>query len=261
MTVREEHKQKVAGGAEHVLYKGLLAMAHEKWGTKWSMESKILQFPNDGNGHTTICQATLVLEGGQTFVEIGDANPGNVGRNIAPHSIRMASTRAKGRVLRDGLNIGEAMHEEFGGDAEQAPRQQGRSTSQAGRRQQRSGQQAQGQRQQQSRSTSQPQNSGGNVSQMRGAAKTAKRPDPKRPRPHELSALKTLIRELFGTDEDPERGLRAWEAKRTPFDQMSRQEVLDAIDELTPEAASEAEPDDVDLGEEDLEEIEQMVGG
>lgn len=129
MTVREEHKQKVAGGAEHVLYKGLLAMAHEKWGTKWSMESKILQFPNDGNGHTTICQATLVLEGGQTFVEIGDANPGNVGRNIAPHSIRMASTRAKGRVLRDGLNIGEAMHEEFGGDAEQAPRQQGRSTS------------------------------------------------------------------------------------------------------------------------------------
>ncbi len=116
MAVREEYLQKVQGGSQHVLYRGLLAMAHEKWGdNNWSMSVKVLQFPTDDNNQTTITTATVTTPNDMSFTEIGDANPENVGRHIAPHSIRMAATRAKGRALRDALNIGEAMYEEVAG--------------------------------------------------------------------------------------------------------------------------------------------------
>ena len=49
---------------------------------------------------------------GELFSDIGDADPSNVNRKIAPHIIRMASTRAKARVLRDLCNIGITCLEE-----------------------------------------------------------------------------------------------------------------------------------------------------
>jgi hypothetical protein len=54
----------------------------------------------------------------QIFGEVGDANAANVGSRIAPHIIRMAATRAKGRALRDALALGIALAEEMGGDEE-----------------------------------------------------------------------------------------------------------------------------------------------
>ena len=47
------------------------------------------------------------------FSDIGDANPGNCAELIVKHLIRMASTRAKGRALRDMCNIGIACLEEL----------------------------------------------------------------------------------------------------------------------------------------------------
>lgn len=121
MTIKDEHKVKVQGGKEHVTYAGLLALAHERWGTDWSMEVSVLQYPTDANGQTTIATATVTTPDDRTFTEVGDASPSNVGKMITPHAIRMAATRSKGRALRDALNIGEAMAEELGDHAPQQP--------------------------------------------------------------------------------------------------------------------------------------------
>jgi hypothetical protein len=59
-------------------------------------------------------------EGSRTFSGIGDASPENVGRNIVPHIIRMAETRAKARALRDAVNVGATALEELS-DGDDAP--------------------------------------------------------------------------------------------------------------------------------------------
>ena len=118
---------RVAGGKEHATYAGVLAEAHKK-GLK-GISVRILQYPTDENHFMCICEATITMSikesmahkdgmitGGidGTFVEIGDASPKNVNSMIAPHLVRMAATRAKGRALRDAVNIGKALKEEFG---------------------------------------------------------------------------------------------------------------------------------------------------
>ncbi len=94
-------------GKQVVTYRGLLALAHRSGLV--GIVTELLQFPSKDNGDTAIVHATVTMgvEGGLvTFTGIGDANPKNVGRNIAPHAIRMAETRAKARALRDAVNIG-----------------------------------------------------------------------------------------------------------------------------------------------------------
>ncbi len=90
-------------GREVVSYAGKLDIAHQH-GIQ-SLEAEILQFPNVSNNHTAICSATLVTKDGQTFKDIGDANPENVPPACVGSTIRMASTRAKARVLCDAFNI------------------------------------------------------------------------------------------------------------------------------------------------------------
>ena len=104
--MRDEHTM-TRQGKKMALYGGLLAEAHEK-GLK-SIDTELLQIPTPDNGNVAICKATVELEDGRTFSGIGDASPDNVGRSIAPHTIRMSETRAKARALRDAINVSEAL--------------------------------------------------------------------------------------------------------------------------------------------------------
>lgn len=101
-------------GKTFVLFAGLLDAAHEK-GLR-SIKTQMLQAPTKENGEMSIFRAVVELEDGRIFEGTGDATPQNVGRNIVPHALRMAETRAKARALRDALNIGGAALEELGGE-------------------------------------------------------------------------------------------------------------------------------------------------
>jgi hypothetical protein len=97
---------------DFVLYSGLLDLAHQK-GLK-SITVEAIQFPTKENGMEAICKATTEAANGEVFVDWGDANPKNVNATIANHVLRMASTRAKARTLRDFTNIGMTCLEELG---------------------------------------------------------------------------------------------------------------------------------------------------
>jgi hypothetical protein len=99
-------------GKEFVLYAGLLDLAHRKGLKKLVVE--ILQLPAEENDHTAICRAVAETIEGDVFTDIGDANPTNTNKKIVHHIIRMASTRAKARCLRDLTNVGLCAVEELG---------------------------------------------------------------------------------------------------------------------------------------------------
>ena len=109
----------VAGGKEHPTYAGVLNEAHSKG--LLNIEVEILQYPNKDNHFLAVCKATVTFKGGLIFTEVGDASPKNVNKMVAPHIVRMAATRAKGRALRDALNIAQALKEELGGDEDTVP--------------------------------------------------------------------------------------------------------------------------------------------
>lgn len=71
-----------------------------------------LQLPAPDNGHTAVCLATAVFADGRRFADIGDASPANCSAQVATALLRMASTRSKGRVLRDAINVGDPEDEE-----------------------------------------------------------------------------------------------------------------------------------------------------
>ncbi len=96
---------------DFVLYAGVLDLATQKGLLK--LEVELLQFPTKDNGFEAICRAVAESKTGQVFSDIGDANPRNCNEMIVKHLIRMASTRAKGRALRDMCNIGIACIEEL----------------------------------------------------------------------------------------------------------------------------------------------------
>jgi hypothetical protein len=104
-------------GKSHPTFPGILRLAHEAG--LLGLEVSVLQFPDETNGQMAVCQAIATFPGpdgrDRIFTEIGDCDLKNCGPMIAPHRIRMAATRSKGRALRDALGIGVAMAEEIGG--------------------------------------------------------------------------------------------------------------------------------------------------
>jgi hypothetical protein len=122
-------------GKQYVLFAGLLDEAHSL-GLK-GIDTDLIQIPDESNGHVAIVKATAEMDDERRFSGIGDASPDNVGRNIAPHLIRMAETRAKARALRDAVNVGATAMEELsdGDDAPPASSPRGRPTPIRGGRQ------------------------------------------------------------------------------------------------------------------------------
>jgi hypothetical protein len=98
-------------GKDFVTYPGLLDLGHQKGILKIEVEP--LQIPTKDNEHFAVCKALVVSTNGETFTDIGDANPTNVNSRIAKHLLRMASTRAIARALRSFTNIGMTCLEEL----------------------------------------------------------------------------------------------------------------------------------------------------
>lgn len=111
-------------GKDFVLYAGLLDAAH-KVGLQ-SIRTTLVKYPGAGS-EGAIVHATAEFPWG-SFDGIGDADPSNVSRQIAPHLIRMAETRAKARALRDALSVGMVAAEEMGptGEGDDKPAQSSR---------------------------------------------------------------------------------------------------------------------------------------
>lgn len=97
-------------GKSYVTYEGLLDLAHQN--NLKSLEVELIQIPTKENNMTAICKATATTED-KIYTDIGDASPQSVNTAIVPHLIRMASTRAKARVLRDLTNVGMTAVEEL----------------------------------------------------------------------------------------------------------------------------------------------------
>ena len=98
-------------GRDYPVYSGVLSEAHER-GIQ-GIETELIQIPDESNGDTAIVKATVRMKDGSVFSDYGDANPRNTSARVATALIRLASTRAKGRALRDSTNIGDCMAEEL----------------------------------------------------------------------------------------------------------------------------------------------------
>lgn len=97
-------------GKSYVTYEGLLDLAHQK--NLNSIKVELIQIPTNENNMLAICKATATADN-EVFTDYGDASPQSVNTKIVPHLIRMASTRAKARVLRDLTNVGMTAIEEL----------------------------------------------------------------------------------------------------------------------------------------------------
>ena len=98
-------------GNQFVKYAGLLDLGHQKGISQIEVEP--LQLPTKENGNFAICRATVISNSGESFTDIGDANPGNCSSKVVKHLLRLASTRAIARSLRTFTNIGYTCLEEL----------------------------------------------------------------------------------------------------------------------------------------------------
>lgn len=96
-------------GNKAVTYDSALDYAHQKGIEALIVE--LCQIPSDANGQMAVCLATLFMEDGTMFQDIGDATPQNTPAGCRDSLLRMASTRAKNRVLHDACNIAAALAE------------------------------------------------------------------------------------------------------------------------------------------------------
>jgi hypothetical protein len=96
---------------DFVQYAGLLDLGHQKGISQ--IEVDPIQLPTQDNGNFAICKATVISKTGDSFTDIGDANPQNCNSKVSRHLLRMASTRAIARALRSFTNIGMTCLEEL----------------------------------------------------------------------------------------------------------------------------------------------------
>lgn len=98
-------------GKDFILFEGLLHLAHQEGLRK--VKTQVLQIPSMQNDHLAVVQAEVETDKG-FFTGLGDASPESVNKNVTPHLIRLAETRALARALRFAINIGMTTVEELG---------------------------------------------------------------------------------------------------------------------------------------------------
>ncbi len=206
-------------GKRYVLFQGLLDEAHSL-GLK-GIDTDLIQIPDESNGNVAIVKATAEMGDERRFSGLGDASPENVGRNIAPHLIRMAETRAKARALRDAVNVGATALEELseGDDAPAASSPRGRPTP------------IRGGRQNSSQGSTQGAPAGQDAPPNGQAQKPTSSKRGGKARKSQVDLLKTLAVEWRG-----ENGVERLESRvGKPLADMTRAEADEWIDRLTPE--------------------------
>jgi len=99
-------------GKPYIKYAGLLALAHAQ-----GLQQITARFISVTDT-LALAEAEIVFADGRRFTEAGDATPQNVTSMVRQHFPRMALVRAKGRALRDALNIDMTTCEELGDEEE-----------------------------------------------------------------------------------------------------------------------------------------------
>lgn len=107
-------------GRPYVTYDGVLDAATGA-GLR-SLTTRPLQIPGPENGGLAVVIARAEFEDGRVFEDVGDCSPQTTTPQLAAAALRLASTRAKGRVLRDAINVAAELMEELpsGWEARQA---------------------------------------------------------------------------------------------------------------------------------------------
>jgi hypothetical protein len=98
-------------GKDYPVFAGVLDAA-TKAGLR-SLRTTIVQIPSPENGHLAVVMARAEFDDGRVFEDVGDCSPASTSPQLAAAALRLASTRAKGRVLRDSINVGQTMFEEL----------------------------------------------------------------------------------------------------------------------------------------------------
>lgn len=244
-------------GKQYVLFAGLLDEAHAR-GLR-SIDTELIQVPDDANGQVAVVKATVHVEdpgkpdgGLRTFSGIGDASPENVSRNIVPHLIRMAETRAKARALRDAVNVGATALEELsdgddggasqpgggGRPAANSTQSSPRGLQDASRHRSGSGAQSSGAQSSGARSPeNQPAETGPRPVEGNGQSQSSRSQSPSsgsksgKARKSQVDLLRTLAEELRG-----EKGVERLEGRiGKSLSELTRAEADEWIDRLTPE--------------------------
>jgi hypothetical protein len=216
-------------GKQYVLFAGLLDEAHSR-GLR-SIDTQLIQVPDDQNGNVAIVKATAEMEDGSHFSGIGDASPENVGRNIVPHIIRMAETRAKARALRDAVNVGATALEELS-DGDDAPPADGFESSSTRSRPTpiRNAQRGSRSEEAPAQGTRAPEDNG-KAEEPSSPAAASRRGGAGKARKSQVDLLKTLAVEWRG-----ENGVERLENRiGKPLADLTRAEADEWIDRLTPE--------------------------
>ena len=94
-------------GRLYPVWAGVLDMATQA-GLQ-SLKTRIVQIPTAENGHLAVVMARAEFKDGRVFEDVGDCSPQSTTPQLATAALRLASTRSKGRVLRDAMNVGEEL--------------------------------------------------------------------------------------------------------------------------------------------------------
>jgi hypothetical protein len=91
-------------GRQFITFVGLQARLMDQGKAIVGSDVEILSLPEESNQHYASVKATLRIKGKDgevyTFSNVGDASPESVSKNIVPHLLRQAETRAEARALR-----------------------------------------------------------------------------------------------------------------------------------------------------------------